>query len=100
MPTRPNNTPVKIWVVKTKNFFVLYISKNGPHKGFIVHGSIIREVQKAICESGIPIFLYISALAAANATKGNPMANQVVGIQNAGCLFVVSFFSTFCLVLY
>ena len=55
---------------------------------------MISEVQKAICASGIPIFLYISELAAANATNGNPMANQVVGTQKAGCRFFEFFTST------
>ena len=81
MPTRPNKIPVNICVVETKNFLVLYISKKGPHNGFNVHGSMINEVQKAICESGMPMFLYMSELAAASATNGNPMANHVVGTQ-------------------
>ena len=42
---------------------------------------MMSEVQKAIWLSEIPKFLYIIALAAANATKGKPMANQVDGIQ-------------------
>jgi hypothetical protein len=42
---------------------------------------MISEVQKAICPSEMPRFLYIIELAAERATKGKPMANQVVGIQ-------------------
>jgi hypothetical protein len=75
-------------VVYTKNFLVLNISRNGPHRGFNVQGSMISDVQKAICESDIPMFLYISDAAAASATKGSPIANQVVGIQVIGLLFV------------
>ena len=63
------------------NFLVLNISKKGPHNGLIVHGNMINEVQKAIWESEIPIFLYMIELAAASATNGNPIANQVLGIQ-------------------
>ena len=55
----------------------------------MVQGNIIREVQKAIFESEIPIFLYMIELAAANATNGKPMANQVLGIQKMGDLCAV-----------
>ena len=71
------------------HFFVLNISKNGPHKGFNVHGSIMSEVQNAILVSDIPKFLYMIALAVDKATKGNPIANQVLGIQNNGDFGVV-----------
>jgi hypothetical protein len=66
---------------------VLNISRKGPQSGFRVQGSIINEVQKAIRESEMPRFLYIMEQAAARATKGKPMANQVVGIQRTGCGF-------------
>jgi hypothetical protein len=73
--------------VNTKNFFVLYISKKGPHKGLTVQGSIINDVQKAIWVSVMPMFLYMIELAVANATNGKPIANQVVGIQYMGDFF-------------
>lgn len=47
----------------------------------MVQGNMMSEVQKAIWESEIPKFLYIIELAVANATKGKPIANQVLGIQ-------------------
>jgi hypothetical protein len=77
--------------VYTKNFLVLNISRNGPHRGLIVHGSMINEVQNAICESEIPRFLYITEQADASATKGKPMANQVLGIHHTGLLAILSF---------
>ena len=52
---------------------------------------MIREVQKAILASGIPRFLYIRELAAAKATKGNPIANQVDGTHYTGDRFFESF---------
>jgi hypothetical protein len=55
---------------------------------------MIREVQKAILESEIPRFLYMIEEEAARATKGNPIANQVLGIQVMGCLFLGGCFST------
>mgnify|MGYP000739734357 CR=1 FL=1 len=78
-----------LFLNQTKNFLVLNISKNGPHNGFKVQGSIISEVQKAILASDIPKFLYMIALAVDKATKGNPIANQVLGIQNNGDFGVV-----------
>ena len=47
----------------------------------------MREVQNAILESEIPMFLYMMEEAAARATNGRPIANQVVGIQVMGCGF-------------
>ena len=46
--TNANNNPVSICVSTTKNFFVLYISRNGLHKGLNVHGSMMSDVQKVI----------------------------------------------------
>src|SRR5690606_10865635 len=77
----------------TKNFFVLYNSKKGPQRGLRVQGSIINDVQKAICASETPRFLYIIELAPERATKGSPIANQVVGIQNTGLSFFERFSS-------
>ena len=54
----------------------------------MLHGSMIRDVQKAICESEIPMFLNMMDEEAARATKGNPIANQVVGIQDIGFFFL------------
>lgn len=53
---------------------------------------MISDVQNAICVSETPRFLYIIELAPESATKGKPIANQVVGIQYIGC--IVFFFST------
>jgi hypothetical protein len=47
----------------------------------MVQGNIIKDVQKAICESEMPMFLYMIELAAASATNGSPIANQVDGTQ-------------------
>ena len=58
----------------------------------IDHGNIIIDVQNAIWESEIPMFLYIIELEVDNATNGSPMANQVLGIQKMGDLFEVDFF--------
>ncbi len=73
---------------------VLNISKKGPHKGFSVQGNMINEVQKAIFESEMPMFLYMIDEAAANATKGSPIANHVVGIQEIGFRFLGGLFDT------
>ena len=72
--TKANVMPVTSWVATTKCFLVLNISSSGLHNGFKVQGSIINEVQNAICESEIPRFLNINEDAAAIATNGNPMA--------------------------
>src|SRR5690606_13521364 len=90
-PTKPNNKPVNICVTYTKNFLVLYNSKNGPQNGFNVHGSIIKDVQKAICASDTPKFLYMIELAPDRATNGNPIANQVVGIHDIGWIDFLEF---------
>jgi hypothetical protein len=50
---------------------------------------MMSEVQNAILVSDIPKFLYMIALAVDKATKGNPIANQVLGIQNNGDFGVV-----------
>jgi hypothetical protein len=55
---------------------------------------MIKEVQNAICVSLIPMFLYMMALAVARATKGRPIANQVLGIQRTGFLFAVVSFTS------
>jgi hypothetical protein len=40
------------------------------------------------------MFLYMMALAVARATKGRPIANQVLGIQRTGFLFAVVSFTS------
>jgi hypothetical protein len=52
--------------------------------GFKVQDNMISDVQKAIFESDIPIFLNIRAEACAIAIKGNPMAKYAVGTHVAG----------------
>ncbi|CDN80272.1 conserved hypothetical protein [Elizabethkingia anophelis] len=86
MQTKPKQTAVNISVKTTKYFLVLNISSTGLQSGFIVQGSIIREVQKAILLSGIPILLYIIDDATEIATKGSPIAKYKLVIQKAGLL--------------
>jgi hypothetical protein len=52
----------------------LNISRKGLHKGFNVHGSIIRDVQKAIWASATPRSESMSTETAERATKGKPIA--------------------------
>jgi hypothetical protein len=63
-----------ISVATTKYFFVLNISRNGLHKGFNVQGSIMREVQKAICAFDTSISENIRTETIERATNGNPIA--------------------------
>ena len=50
------------------------MSTNGLHRGFSVHGSMMSEVQKAICASLTPMPLYMSVQTMFRTTKGMPMA--------------------------
>lgn len=60
---------------------------NGPHKGLKLHGNTMMPVQKAICPSEYPKLLYKREATVPPKTRlGIPMANQVVGIQENGCL--------------
>lgn len=72
--TKAKPMPETNWVRTTKNFFVLYISRNGLHRGFSVHGSMMSEVQKAICASLTPMPLYMSVQTMFRTTKDMPMA--------------------------
>jgi len=78
--------PVTSCEATTKYFFDLNISSTGLQRGFSVHGIMIRDVQKVICVSEIPIFLYISTDAWAIATKGSPMAKYADGTHNSGLI--------------
>ena len=70
----PNITPLTSCVETTKNFFVRKISRKGLHKNLIVHGHMMSEVQKAICASGMPRSLNITADTMLSTTNGRPMA--------------------------
>ena len=72
--TSANMTPDRSCVSTTKNFLVLYISKNGLHSGLSVHGNMMSEVQNAICASDTPMPLYISVQTMLSTTKGMPIA--------------------------
>ena len=69
----PKRTAVSISVNTTKNFFVLNISRNPLHNGFSVQGIMTSEVQKAILESDIPMFVNMSTEATDIATNGKPI---------------------------
>jgi len=61
----------------------------GPHNGLKLQGSMMMPVQKAICVSEKPRLLYMSdTTVPPNTRLGNPIPNQVVGIQRSGCCFV------------
>ena len=81
---RAKQMPVKNCVVSTKNFLVLYISRNGLQSGLSVHGKMIMEVQKAMSVSETPIFLNMIPDVALTAQNGNPIAKYNVGIQSIG----------------
>ena len=70
----PKSNPLNNWVTTTKNFLVRYISRNGLQRNFKVHGSMMTDVQKAICVSDIPKSLNINVDTRFTAMNGSPMA--------------------------
>ena len=72
--TSPKPTPEISWVVTTKNFFVLKISRKGLQRNFIVHGNIMTDVHRAIWLSSIPSPLNMSTHTMLSITKGMPIA--------------------------
>ena len=90
--TTPNNRPLSNCVSTTKNFLVLYISRNGLHRNFNVHGIMIIDVQKAICVSEMPKSLNMNVDTRFMAINGMPIAKYAVGTHVMGLLLFTVFF--------
>ena len=82
--TSPKPIPETSWVVTTKNFLVLNISRKGLHRNLRVQGNIMTDVQRAILLSSMPSPLNISTHTIFSTTNGSPIAKYALGTHRSG----------------